>query len=435
MLKKISKTFGVLLLSRIVGTLRELIISAAFGFSRVTDLFYQSTFPITGMLTITNGPFTTAFGARLNQVPFELRVSHIIYYNKVSIYIGLALSAVNICATLLFLVLHNIAPPGISLPLFILTPAFFNMCYAGFVYAVATALGELTIAALVLFINNAAFVLSIIFVWLLKMPIQIWLLPFLYSASSFLSLLLAWRCFKMLERRFISQGADADAKPMPLEGLISSLCYAGAETAVFLVTQFVVLWLATRAGAGWASALSLTQRLSFSINGLIIGPLASLIMLDVLNKPSPARRFALSVGGIFTGLCLFSLVLVFSAKEAIALLVRSHHFHGQSGDILSVLLPSYGVWLLALGTNIPLCRVMFGLKLDKLYTSATVSGYVLANAARIYFASTGSFAAGIAAGGVVELLCVGGLSIFTFSRLKQIERNKPAVQVAACART
>jgi peptidoglycan biosynthesis protein MviN/MurJ (putative lipid II flippase) len=417
--KKLSATFLLLMGSRLLGILRELIISAAFGFSKLTDLFYQSTFPLTCVQTVTNGPFTTAFGARLNQAPEASRLGHLRYYTHWCLWLGGALSVIFLLVSAGLYYTHTALTqgllPGLWLAVLVLVPAAFNTLFAGYVYAVATAMGLITHAAWVLFINNALFVMAIILVWVFKIRLEDWTLPACYAAGTIFSLFTAQHILKLIETK-LNHLAESPEK-LPLPGLAKSFAYAGAETMGFIVTQSIVLSLASAAGTGWVSALSLTQRIALSINGFVINPMGSLLMLSVLNGKSPRTTYLKSIVGIFFGLILFSLIMVLCARFGLGVVVDAGYFQASSANILNELLPAYALWLLPLGVNIVVCKVAFGLGMDRTYTVLTLIGYVFANIARIWLSHEVGFVWAIAAGAIVEFIVVVILAILSLRKL------------------
>ena len=66
LLKIGATTIFIVIISRAFGFLREMVISAVFGFSKFTDLFYQFSFYPTYLFAILTGPFTTALASTIN---------------------------------------------------------------------------------------------------------------------------------------------------------------------------------------------------------------------------------------------------------------------------------------------------------------------------------------------------------------------------------
>lgn len=416
MRKSLGGPFVILLISRVFGLLREILISVAFGFSKITDAFYQSTFSVVALQTVANGPFTTAFSARFAHASDADRGAHLRYYMRLAVQIGAALAialaaAAIVCATLW--------PAGafLALPLAILTPAVLGTAVTGYVYAVATAFGRIATAALVLFVANAVFVLGVVVLWLAGQSLTSWTLPALYSFAALVGTAFALQVYRRLLGE-TARGSDASVRPKPIQGFGLAFLFAGVETAFFLLTQSIILILAGLAGAGWASAISVVQRIVFSINGLVISPAATLLMLrvakDQRNGLAPFLRALISVA---FGLAAFGALLSFVAPLLLhAFLPATSPRHATASQIIT-LLPAFAAWLVPLGVNVVICRVMFGLKLDRLYTSATVVGYALANVARLAVFSVLGLASAIVAGAAVELLCVVYLAIRTRGHL------------------
>lgn len=83
-----------------------------------------------------------------------------------------------------------------------------------------------------------------------------------------------------------------------------------------------------------------------------------------------------------------------------------------------------------MGVNVVVCRIMFGLKLERIYTVLTISSYIVANVLRCVVGyATSDFALAIAAGAVIEGICVAALTIIALRHLQN--RNAlPSVSVA-----
>jgi hypothetical protein len=181
---------------------------------------------------------------------------------------------------------------------------------------------------------------------------------------------------------------------LPLLGM------AGLETLGFVATQAVVLGLAAHSGAGVTSAGSLAQRIALTANGLVIGPLANVAMVRLMQlDPAAARGFLVRVAG----LTLAGLTLTAVAISAGAVAVGQHS-HSATLTLLCRLIPAYSVWLVAQGANIMLNRLSFARGAAQRYTGVTLAGYALANSARYAVWRRVGFGPAIAVGAGVELV-------------------------------
>ncbi|WP_408590484.1 hypothetical protein [Novosphingobium sp.] len=433
MARRVTGAFGILLASRVFGILRELLISVAFGFSAITDLFYQSTLALTALLTVTNGPFTTAFAARLNQAAERDRLGHVLYYRRFATRVGMVLGGLYALAALVLFIVPGIAPQGGWLALLVLVPGALFLGGVGFWGAVAIALGRVVTSAVLMFLMNGAFVSAVLAVWLLHLPLASWMLPLCYSVGTLVAALWTQRVADSLAASFAPAAPDggvagraavAAIEPRPLPGLYSSFLYAGSETLVFLFTQFLVVAMATHAGPGWVSGSSLAQRVCFSVNGLIISPYASLLMLDVMRRGGNRHAFLRGVLLALTGLVSLALVLNFAVLPVLQFFAGTRH--AMTLAIFSQILPAFSLWMIPLGCNVIVCRVMFGLGLERTYTAVTIGGYLVANALRAIISfKFHMLTIALAAGAVVEL----GAVLFLITYTARALRHRAAVAV------
>jgi hypothetical protein len=402
---------AIMMSSRVAGIAREAIILLSFGFGYNTDLFYFTTFPLVAIFALSSGPVTTAFSARLNQVGEQDRKAHVRFYanrtNKISL---LAVSAYILAAAGAAL----LGKYEMSLVLVLLSPAAAAISQTGFYYAVATAAGNVVAAAAVMLIANGLFVVAVGAVWLSGQQIQAWTLPLCYSAAA----ILAFAGARILARDWLRASAQGDRTlAAPLPGFASSLRLAGTESAAFLLVQVLIMSLAATLGAGWASAASLAQRVSLSVLGILVAPAATLLMLSVMRSPQNAyATFRRGILSTFAGLFLasgFIIIVAFEVPNYIDTLYAS-----QSFAKVVFLVPVYAFWLVPLGASYVLCRTMFGLRLDHVYTGITVASYFLASAARIACTLAGDFRMGLAAGAAFELVAVILLSAVTLKKLR-----------------
>lgn len=400
--------------SRLIGLVRELLISVAFGFSRFTDAFYQATFALVSLQTVTNGPFTTSFSARFASSSKGDRLAYLMYYTHRLFWLGTAIFAAMLLGAASLRLAHN-GFSDLSLPLLVLAPAAPVVLFSGYAYAVTTSFGRIATAATILLVSNASFVFGIFLLWASGLSLTLLSLPILFTISSFVGFIYA----VIVYRRILNElrlEAPTILIPRRLDGFGFAFILASTETAFFLLTQFVVLSLATSAGAGWVSAVSVVQRIMFSVNGLIISPAASLLMLKVIaQRDSRYHVFARTIVGVASGLVAIALSVALILPPALNYLVGADSPRHGSIALIAELLPPYALWLIPIGLNILICRVMFGLKLDRMYTFATVTAYAVANCARLVVAHYTDLPSAIAAGALIELCCVVFLFLQTRS--------------------
>lgn len=400
---------GFTLVSRAVGFLREAIIAAGFGFSRATDGFYQLAAAPTYLITFLGGPFSTAYIAWSHRidVPDE-RLRLPILLRWLSIATGV-LSAAFLAAAVL---LERTRLIGTQLwPPLLMALACIATGVIGLSAAVANARSRFVQAQGVLFVNNVSFVLLLgIAALVLRRQVEL-ALTGAFAGAALIAAYHGWRVI----------GPRAGPVPSPTERaavavslrrvFLPMLGMAGVETLGFLASQAVVLWLAAQSGAGITSAGSLAQRIALTANGLVIGPLANIAMVRLMQRDAEAaRHYLLRVAGQTLG----GLTLAALAISAGAMLA-GRHSHSPNLALLCRLIPAYSVWLVAQGANIMLNRLSFARGAARRYTGTTLAGYALANIARYATWRSVGFGPAIAAGASVELaatvLILAGIGI------------------------
>lgn len=402
--------------SRVIGIGRELLIAAVFGLSKITDLFFQATFIPTSLLAIMLGPFTTAFIARFASSSPGLRGAHLRYYRRKALLVGFGAMVVFLLAGAVFGPLNGRIRAQDAITAFvILAPAVPAMVVLGFANAANIACGRIGRASGILLANNIVFVASIAMAGLAASRSAIWPLPAAYSIAACVAGVIGWRAIDQLE----AQGAE---RPCPLPALGRSFLLAGSESSVFLLTQTIVLALASRAGEGWASAASLAQRISLSVLGLVISPVASSLMLTISRRPDRAGGILIRSAAITT-LCLTAaaVALVLGRHIAVDALVRMARVNAKSAALLSEALPPFATWMIAMGVNALVGRLMFAANVARIYIPVIVGAYLVADVARVALGLTGSFGLCIFAGAAIEL--AGGLAAAAYGYWRLRGRN------------
>lgn len=416
MMQRVTSAFVVLSISRIVGLVRELTITLAFGMSYLTDLFYQVTWPLAAFTTIANGPFTTAFSARMANAQVEARAVHARYYLRIALWVACFLSALCLASALFALAFGY---GELFLVLAPLSAAAFCVTISGFCYALAISAGWVTLAALLLFSGNLAFVLCVVTVWVLGVSLAAWTLPILYSVGVTACLPYCW----IIWSRYVAENSSTDTLVYPIVGFGKTFLLAGIETAFFLVTQALVILLATLTDDGWVTAVALVQRIVMSVNGLLIGPYASILMLRVTQENENSLslfRSGFLRAAFFLTTAAFLLGGLVPCIGGSLILSAVSEMDDSVGIVLRIL-PVFGLWLLPVGLNILVCRTMFGIGLERIFTVGTVCGYVVANILRLVAFAIGGFEWAIGVGAFVELVVVLWLASLTVSRLRSRE--------------
>lgn len=403
----------VLVLSRVIGISREFMIAITFGFTGTTDVFYQAIFPVTCAIAIMTGPFTTAFAARfagqpIDQKPAQLwaiegQITRVAVTAIVMSWLG--------AAVLWWLPFGDFQQ--FSVPVAVLAPALGAAIFVGYVSAVSTSAGRIALAATGYLSANLAFVFGVVLAWAFVLSPAHWLLPLLYAAGMIFAL---WPAYAIRSNFRKDLPPTAPVEKMAVAGLGRSFGLAMLESGVFLLTQMVVLLLASSQGAGIASAAALSQRICLSIVGLFVLPFASLVMLRVIRNLKTARR------ELLRNLGLLVLMLLLSSGILVALISPIAHrvLAPDSADLLTSVLPAFALWAIPMGTNAFLSRVMFGLGLDRAFTRTSIAGYIVSNAARMMAVPFGGVVTAVAAGALVEIVLSMVLLRMTLRHLNRI---------------
>lgn len=406
---------GFTLVSRAVGMLREIIIAAGFGFSRATDGFYQLAAAPTYLIAFLGGPFSTAYIAWSNRddAPDERLLAGIVMR-----WLGVVVGLLSVAFLAVAAGLRWSGQAGATqvLPPLLMAMACAVTGVIGLSAAVANARARFVHAQAVLFVNNAAFVLLLGLFALLLRRGHVELA--LTSAFTGAALIAAWYGWRTILRNAgaLPAGAERAAVTRSLRRVfLPMLGMAGVETLGFLASQAVVLALAARSGAGVTSAGSLAQRIALTVNGLIVGPLANVAMVRLMQlQPEAARRYLLRVAGLtLAGLTITAMAISLAAAMV------GHHSHSATLTLLTQLIPAYTVWLVAQGANIMLNRLSFARGAARLYTVVTLAGYGCANILRYAVWRNAGFGSAIAAGAAVEL--VAALTIMGAIGWRQVQ--------------
>lgn len=390
---------GFTLVSRAIGLLRETIIAAGFGFSRATDSFYLLSATPTYWITFLGGPFSTAYIAWSNRddAPDEsLRIAIIARW----LMMATALLSAAFFAVSLSVPFAAVTGGTRLLPPLLIALACVATGVIGLSAAVANARGRFVQAQRVLFVNNVSFVVLLgIGALLMRRQVEL-ALTSAFAGATLIASAYGWR---VIRQGVVAPSSSAKRAALTISlrrVFLPMLGMAGVETAGFLASQAVVLWLAAHSGAGVASAGSLAQRIALTANGLVVGPLANVAMVQVMRlEPDAARRYVLRV----VCLTLCGLVLAAATISAGAILV-SRHSHSANVALLTRLIPAYSIWLVAQGANIVLNRLSFARGAARRYTVVMLAGYMLANMARYGVWQSAGFGPAIAAGASVELV-------------------------------
>jgi len=409
----------ILLLTRVIGVVRDILISATYGLTKVTDLFFQTTFFPTYILNIYNGPFSTAFVASLNHQPKSHRPFYVLRYRRISVLTGLALSIIYFSGSILVAYLNGrISPHEILLTCAILTPSCVAMAILGYGVSVANAFGLVTRAVTLLTVSNVIFVAGVILIWFGGRPNEIWFLQLTFTVSSTAAAGFAWVSINQIVARLPNSTASYTAPNVAfaaLPGFRRALGLALAESSAFIVTQLAVLVMASHEGVGWASAATLAQRICFTALSLVIMPISSKATIAVINdRKAPHKLFGVIVMAVFVAFSGGACVLVLLGPWVINWAAGTEKISYTAANQIAQLIPPFAVWMVAMALNGMISRLLFGLKLGGMYVTTTIVAYIIANGVRALANIRFDFPVAIALGAFVELVVVVILSGYAF---------------------
>lgn len=409
----------ILLLTRVIGLGRDILISATYGLTKVTDLFFQTTFVPAYILNIYNGPFSTAFVASLNHQPAEQRPFYVRRYWRISVLTGLALSALYFSGSIAVAYLNGrISSHDIIVTCAILTPSCVAMAVLGYGVAVANAFGMVTRAVTLLTVSNVIFVLGVILIWFGGRPDEIWFLQLAFTVSSSAAAGFAWASINQILAGLPKSTASDTAQNVSssaLPGFRRALWLALAESSAFIITQLTVLAMASHEGVGWASAATLAQRVCFSALSLVIMPISSKATIAVINeRKSPHKLFGIIVMAAFVASVVVACALALLGPWAINWAAGKEKISYTAANQIEQLIPAFAVWMVAMALNGMVSRLLFGLRLGGIYVTITLVAYFIANGVRVLSTVMFDFPIAIAMGASVELAAVVILSIYAF---------------------
>lgn len=415
-------TFAITGLSRAIGVGREALIAILFGFTDRTDLFYQVTFVPTMLLMLGNGPFTTAFVGSLSW-DISSKAAQLRWYRRRALlcagFVGLAF-AVGASIGSAFGI-ANLNPEEILIG----AGASSGAILLGYNAAALTACGEIPLASAALLMSNAVFVLGIATLTFLPLANSRSVLPLIYCISTLIAAVASWMILSNKIQAYTREAPSAD--PKGIASLPKTLMLSSSESGVFAITQAVVLALAATAGTGWTSAASLTQRITFSVIGLIVGPAASyvMILLRGSRKDRVASTFFNAMMLTLGLLSSIAIILILGRGQISAMIAAHSKVTLSAAAQLSSLMPGFAIWMVAMGANAVLCRAMFALHRGSYYVRFTIFGYFIAIVTRVLFARVSGFAAAVTVGATIELLVVLGLAFFEYRILQFNQAGRP----------
>jgi Na+/proline symporter len=110
-----------------------------------------------------------------------------------------------------------------------------------------------------------------------------------------------------------------------------------------------------------------------------------------------------SVLASFAVLSGFALLLAFVGPSVLLGMANAGYVGMSTAKTLAYLAPAFAVWTASAGIHSLLCRVMFGLALDRIYTVHTILMHVVANVLRVVIESKYGLVPALISGALIEL--------------------------------
>lgn len=398
---------GFTLVARVTGFLREMIIAVGFGFSRATDTFYQLAATPTYLLNYLGGPLTTTYIAWSNRpdAPDEpLRIRFVMRW----LSMASLLVAIGFLIVVLALQAQHPGTGRAIIPAFLMAASCIAITAVGFGSAVASARAHFIEAQFVFFLNNLFFIMLIGAASLSARHSEEVELTSAFLCAAILAGLYSVRIIRRDGARSPAAASEESVKALRQsirKTFLPMLGLASIETGAFVASQFFVLWLAARSGTGITSASTVAQRIAMTANSLVIGPLASVAMVQLARLPAEkASSYIVRMGGMTAGgLILLSVMIIAGSFFA-----RGHDL-GPSAMLIIGLVPAYCTWMVAQGVNMMMNRLSFARGTIRTYTAVTIAGYGIASIGRFLAWKAAGFATAIAVGGGIEIAAAAAI--------------------------
>lgn len=416
MIRRILAVSGIMGISRLIGILREFMISAAFGISKLTDTFYQASWPITAVTTVTNGPFLTSLSTSIASHSSSEKKKAVQYYGLASAKLSISILCITVPASIILYLFKNYEIATLS---FLIGLSASASVITGYYYAATVSLGRLQFASVILLFSNVSFSVLVIVLYIIVNSLSYWHLPLMLTISCIITLIF---CCMTQRDFFANTDGVTNTKPEPIQGFSKSFLLSSTETLAFLSSQALIVYLASISGEGWLSAILLTQKIIFSINGLILSPFASILMIRITqcDKVEALNIFKKGVTITLVGLFLImSISLLFSLKfEHLADHYIAEYKYEEGMRLVIQVLPAISFWLIPTGMNIILCRIMFAKNLAQNYTSIAITSYAVSSAVRLIAFHAIDINYAIILGAAVELIFTIILFMSCYGKIK-----------------
>lgn len=369
-------------LSRLVGLLREALLSKMLGLGAGLDLFVIFTTVPTYALAYILGPFGIAFYASLNgaQITAQGLWRRLLPWMLGG---GLFVGVLVFIAAAVYEPRVRMAEGAVT--------GYWPVAFGGAaIVPVAVLIGmgicllhaekKHTTAISLSVAQPWIFVILLLGIDLLLVSVVLWPVGLAYVGSFLLALLIA----AVLLRHGMS-GPAASRSADELAVFKGNLGLTTLETSGFFANQLLTMFFAGLTGAGGIAANGLVARIMLTPLSLMLSPLSPVLQNAYRDKTPAARRriFVRSYAGGLASIALFTAVIVLFGDDVIRLLLQRGAFGPDDTARVAALLLPYCVYVIFIAAN-QLCAVSAFITGDgKAYTYTMLGNYLCSNLLKI----------------------------------------------------
>lgn len=394
-------------LSRLVGLLREALLSKLLGLGAGLDLFVIFTTVPTYALAYMMGPFGIAYYASLNgaQITAQGLWRRLLPWTLGS---GLFVGVLVFIAAAFYEPRVRLAEGTVA--------GYWPVAVGGAaIVPIAVLIGMGTCLLHAEKKHSTAISLSVAQPWifvalllgldLLLLSVVLWPVGLAYVGSFLLALLIA----AVLLRRSLFVPA-APRGPDELTVFKGNLGLTTLETGGFFANQLLTMFFAGLTGAGGIAANGLVARIMLTPLSLMLSPLSPVLQNAYRDKTPAARRriFLRSYAGVLSSIALLTGAIVLFGDDIVRLLLQRGAFGPEdTARVVALLLP-YGLYVIFIAAN-QLCAVSaFITGGGKAYTYTMLGNYICSNLLKIpmvtHYGLSGVIWAAAASEGVAAVL-------------------------------
>ncbi len=368
-------------LSRLVGLVREALLSKMLGLGAGLDLFVIFTTVPGYALAYIMGPFGIAFYASLNgtQITAQGLWRRLLPW---TLGAGLVVGLLVFIAAAVYEPRVRLAEGAVAgywpvafggaaiVPVAVLIGMGICLLHAEKKHPTAISLSVAQPWIFVLLLLGLDFML---------LSVVLWPVGLAYVASFLLALLIA---LLLLRRHVVGPTADQANSLAVFKG---NLGLTTLEASGFFANQLLTMFFAGLAGAGSIAANGLVARIMLTPLSLMLSPLSPVLQNAYRDKPPAAQRriFLRSYAGGLASIGLLTAAIVVFGDDVVRLLLQRGAFGADDTARVAALLLPYCVYVIFIAAN-QLCAVSAFITGDgKAYTYTMLGNYLCGNLLKI----------------------------------------------------